>query len=128
VNLPPDAGGYSTRERLRRLGPYVSERTGAPVGAANVKEPYLQPGDNVRFREFTATLTLPTSLVRSVRAAGAAITVGGRNLGLWSDYEGDDPDVLGTGAQATGVNQLFNADVFTTPPPRRWFARLSLQF
>jgi hypothetical protein len=55
--------------------------------------------------------------------------VGGRNLGLWfSDYEGDDPDVLGTGPEAAGLNQIFNADVFTTPPSRRWFARLNLQF
>jgi hypothetical protein len=60
---------------------------------------------------------------------GASITVGGRNLGLWKrDYEGDDPDVLGLGTTSSGVNQLFNADVFTTPPNRRWIVRLNLQF
>ncbi|MGH7504743.1 MAG: hypothetical protein ACRELX_03795, partial [Longimicrobiales bacterium] len=129
VNLPAGEGGYSETDRLRRLGPYVSELTGQPVGVANVKEPYLQPGDHVRFRELTATLSLPPSLVSRVGASGASITVGGRNLGLWfSDYEGDDPDVLGTGPQATGLNQFFNADVFTTPPARRWVFRLNLQY
>ncbi len=79
--------------------------------------------------ELTATLLLPVSLVQRVGASGASITVGGRNLGLWfSDYEGHDPDVIGVGAQSSGVNQLFGADVFTTPPARRWIARLNFQF
>lgn len=129
VNLPDEDGGYSTTERLRRLGPYVSELTGNPVGASNVKDPYLQEGDHVRFRELSATLFLPTSLAERIGASGASLTVGGRNLGLWfSDYEGDDPDVIGVGAQASGLNQLFNADVFTTPPARRWIVRLNVQF
>lgn len=128
VNLPGREGGYSTAERLRRLGPYVSE-SGDPVGAGNVKDPYIQSGDHVRLRELTATFVLPTALVQGVGATGASLTVGGRNLGLWfTDYEGDDPDVLGTGAPATGINQFFNADVFTTPPSRRWVARLNVQF
>lgn len=129
VNLGADDGGYSDAERLRRLGPYVSELTGQPVGVANVKEPYLQKGDHFRFRELMATLTLPASIVRGLGASGGTFTVGGRNLALWaSDYEGDDPDVLGTGPQATGLLQLYNADVFTVPPARRWVFRLSLQY
>jgi outer membrane receptor protein involved in Fe transport len=129
VNLTAEEGGYSSAERLRRLGPYLSERTGLPVGVGNVTEPYLQKGDHVRFRELTATLTIPGSLVERFGASSASVTLGGRNLGLWfSDYEGDDPDVLGTGPEASGLNQIFNADVFTTPPTRRWFARLNLQF
>ena len=83
----------------------------------------------MRFRELTATLVLPPSLVAPLRASGASLTVGGRNLALWfSDYEGHDPDVLGTGPQASGLNQFFNADVFTTPPSRRWVFRLNLQY
>jgi outer membrane receptor protein involved in Fe transport len=129
VNLSEEEGGYSDFERLRRLGPYVNEETGLPVGVGDVKEPYLQKGDHVRFRELTATFTLPTSLVQRFRAAGASITVGGRNLGLWgSDYEGHDPDVIGVGVQNGGLNQLFNTDVFTTPPSRRWVVRANVQF
>jgi TonB-linked SusC/RagA family outer membrane protein len=129
VNLPEGEGGYSATERLRRLGPYFGETNGLPVGAANVKEPYIQPGDHVRFRELTATVFLPAPLAQRFGAAGASLTLGGRNLGLWgSDYEGHDPDVLGTGPQASGLNQLFNSDVFTTPPPRRWIARVNVRF
>jgi hypothetical protein len=129
VANPADKGGYSPEERIRRLGPYVSEKTGATVGVANVKDPYMQKADNLRLREVSVTYLLPTSLFRNTRVSGASITVGGRNLGLWkSDYEGDDPDVLGLGTTNAGVNQLFTADVFTTPPNRRFIVRLNLQF
>ena len=126
---PADKGGYSPEERLRRLGPYVSEKTGAAVGVANVKDPYMQKADHLRLREVSVTYLLPNSLLRTARVSGASVTVGGRNLGLWkSDYEGDDPDVLGLGTTNSGVNQLFTADVFTTPPNRRFIVRLNVQF
>jgi hypothetical protein len=129
VQLPADQGGYSPEERLRRLGPYFSETANLPVGVANVKDPYMQKADHLRLREVSVTWMLPASLLRTARVAGASITLGGRNLGLWkSDYEYDDPDVLGLGGSASGVNQLFNADVFTVPPSRRYVVRLNVQF
>jgi TonB-dependent starch-binding outer membrane protein SusC len=129
VQLPADQGGYSPEERLRRLGPYFSETTNAVVGVANVHDAYIQKADHVRLREVSVTWAVPASLLRSARLAGASITLGGRNLALWkSEYESDDPDVLGLGSTASGVNQLFNADVFTTPPSRRYVVRLNVQF
>lgn len=129
VQLPVDEGGYSPEERLGRLGPYFGETTNATVGIANVKSPYIQKADHVRLREVSVTWTVPASLLRTARVTGASITLGGRNLALWkSDYEGDDPDVLGLGSTATGLNQLFNADVFTTAPSRRYVVRLNVQF
>jgi TonB-linked SusC/RagA family outer membrane protein len=126
---PADKGGYSPEERLRRLGPYVSEKTGATVGVSNVKDPYMQKADHLRLREVSVTYLLPSSLLRTARVSGASLTVGGRNLGLWkSDYEGDDPDVLGLGTTSSGLNQLYTADVFTTPPNRRFIVRLNVQF
>jgi len=126
---PADRGGYSPEERLRRLGQYYSERTGTVVGVANVKDPYMQKADHVRLREVSLTFLVPQSLLFTQRLSGASITLGGRNLALWkSDYEGDDPEVLGVGSAASGVNQLFNADVFTTPPSRRFIARFNVQF
>jgi len=94
-----------------------------------VKDPYMQKADFIRLREVSVTFQLPQSLLRTSRVAGASLTLGGRNLGLWkSDYEGDDPEVLGLGTTSSGINQLFNADVFTTPPSRRFIARLNVQF
>jgi TonB-dependent starch-binding outer membrane protein SusC len=129
AQLPADQGGYSPEERLRRLGPYFGETTNASVGVANVHDAYIQKADHIRLREVSVTWSVPASLLRTARVAGASITLGGRNLALWkSEYEGDDPDVLGLGGSASGVNQLFNADVFTTPPSRRYVVRLNVQF
>ena len=129
VQLPADQGGYSPEERLRRLGPYFAETTNAIVGVSNVHDSYIQKADHVRLREVSVTWSLPASLLSAARVAGASLTLGGRNLALWkSDYEYDDPDVLGLGGTATGINQLFNADVFTTPPSRRYVVRLNVQF
>jgi hypothetical protein len=126
---PADKGGYSQEERIRRLGPYIGENSGATIGVSSVKDAYMQKGDNLRLREVSATVILPSSLARKARVSGASITLGGRNLGLWKkEYEGDDPDVLGLGTTSSGVNQLFNADVFTAPPNRRWIVRLNLTF
>jgi hypothetical protein len=77
----------------------------------------------------SVTFVVPQSLLRTQRLSGATVTLGGRNLALWkSDYEGDDPDVLGLGTTNSGINQLFTADVFTTPPNRRYVVRLNVQF
>lgn len=82
-----------------------------------MKDPCIQKGDHIRLQEISATYTLPQQFAGRFGAQSASLTVGGRNVALWtSEFEGDDPDVLGTGPQATGVLQLYNVDVFTTPP------------
>jgi hypothetical protein len=126
---PVDKGGYTPAQRLEHMGPYFGETSGAAIGIANVKSPYMQKGDHLRLREVSVTFMLPSSVLRTGRVSGASLTLGGRNLGLWkSDYEGDDPEVLGLGTTSAGINQLFNADIFTTPPSRRFLVRLNLQF
>jgi hypothetical protein len=57
--------------------------------------------------------------------AQTSLTVGGRNLGISTDYKGYDPEVLAIGDD---VDQLFRADLFTVPPSRRVFARVNFQF
>ena len=70
VVLPVDQGGYSPEERIRRLGPYVSERTGATVGVANVKDPYMQKADHIRLREVGVTFLVPNSLLTQAPRLG----------------------------------------------------------
>ncbi|MGH7712935.1 MAG: hypothetical protein ACREOG_16715, partial [Gemmatimonadaceae bacterium] len=124
ANLPAGQGGYSTRERLRRYGPFFAATSGASVGTALVRDPYIVEGDYVRFRELSLTWSLPASLVQRGRLAGASISLGGRNLALWSKYDGWDPEVIGV----VDAGTPFNGDVFTLPQTRRVFARLNLQF
>ena len=124
VVLPADQGGYSPVERLRRLGPFTAERSGATVGNSLIRGSYIERGDFVRLREVSVTWSVPQTLSRRLRVSGTSISVGGRNLGLWSDYSGWDPEVLGT----ADIGTPFLGDVFTLPQARRTFARISVQF
>jgi TonB-linked SusC/RagA family outer membrane protein len=123
VVLPEEEGGYSETERLRRLGPFIGEESGAPVGASLVRGPYIVDGDFVRFRELSVTWWLPAVIADALRVPGSSISVGGRNLALWTDYNGD-PEVIGVVDPITP----FRANVFTTPQSRSFFTRLNLVF
>lgn len=124
--------GVLTREELGlsaydwyRIHPNgVRTQSGATAGIIMADEDYYQDASFVRLREVSFTWTLPSSLSERVRLAdGASLSVGGQNLALWTEYDGYDPEVLGT-----VYNTLFRSDVFTVPPPRRFFARVRVQF
>jgi hypothetical protein len=124
VNLSADQGGYSAYERQRRLGPFYAQTSGASVGAALVRGPYIVPGDFVRLRELALTWSLPARLSQRLHLESSSISVGGRNLALWSTYDGWDPEVIGVNDPATP----YLVDVFTTPQSRRFFARVTVQY
>jgi hypothetical protein len=124
VNLPADQGGYSAYERQRRLGPFYAQTSGASVGAALVRGPYIVPGDFVRLRELAVTFAIPSEWSRRLGIETSSISVGGRNLALWTRYDGWDPEVIGVIDPATP----FLGDVFTTPQARRAFVRLSVSY
>jgi hypothetical protein len=122
--LPAGQGGYSTYEHLRRYGPFFAQNSGAGVGTALVRDPYIVSGDFMRLREMSLTWSLPTGIGERLGIPGSSITVGGRNLWLSTKYPGWDPEVNG----ADGLVNAFRADVFTTPQARRLFTRLNVQF
>jgi hypothetical protein len=118
-------------ERLRRFGPYVSEKDGRAIAFTEVKEDYIQDADYLRLSEVSATISLPSAWASRFRAASASLTLAGRNLKLWSKFPGYDPEILGTGpgtAGSTFYDQFYIAEVFTLPPTRRWVARVNVQF
>ena len=108
-------------DRLGRFGPFVRE-SGGGVGAAAVNYAYYQPGDHVRFREASVSYSLSRDVAQRFRASSASITLAGRNLALWTDYEGEDPEVLGA------ITEFSRNDFLTMPQPRRWSARVNLTF
>lgn len=111
----------SEQERIRRFGPFVDSK-GNPVNPSSVNEAYIEPGDFLRLREVSVTYTLPRGVTTLMRASGASISLAGRNLGLWTKYSGADPEV-------NSATQAFGRQEFLTmPAPRRFVARLNLQF
>jgi TonB-linked SusC/RagA family outer membrane protein len=82
---------------------------------------YYENGQFWRLREVSAVWTLPQALSSRMRSRDANITLGARNLHVWTKYTGTDPESnYGTGDTATD---------FITQPPKTYFTmRLNLKF
>ena len=114
-------------DRLREFGPYFDSK-GVAVTPNAVSEPYMEKGDFIRFREFGVNYTLPPGLAARLRAQRATITVGGRNLKLWTKYKGYDPEVLADNGSSDPSAQFGTSDFFGLPPSRRFFLRMNFDF
>ncbi|MDX1624017.1 MAG: SusC/RagA family TonB-linked outer membrane protein [Gemmatimonadota bacterium] len=86
-------------------------------------EPLIEDSEFLRFRELSVAWTLPFDWTRKLGARRASVTVAGRNLGLWTDYPGIDPEVNGFGAA-----NIANTDFLTVPPSRRFQATINLTY
>jgi len=122
-----DTPGFTREEVMRRFGPFFTEN-GEEIPFTQVQDAYIQDGDFVRLREVAATFTLPDNMAAALRAQGASLTLGVRNLKLWTDYEGHDPEVLAQATRNTGAATFQREDFLTVPSPRRWVAKLNLTF
>jgi TonB-dependent starch-binding outer membrane protein SusC len=116
--------GFATQEsNIRRYGPFVNEATGQAVGVASINEEYIERGDFVRLRELALTYSLPNTLTGRFGASSASVTLAGRNLALWTDYTGTDPEISGQ-----PLDDFNRWDFLTVPQARRWVARVNFQF
>ena len=79
-----------------------------------------------RFRELSLTYTLPSALLGRVRASGASLTVAGRNLALWTNYTGLEPEASFNGGTRGGAFGQWEQNVL--PQTRSIVATLNLSF
>jgi TonB-dependent starch-binding outer membrane protein SusC len=82
----------------------------------------FEKGDFLRFREINLTYTAPERLAARFGARALNITIGARNLMLWTPYSGADPEIAYSGREAGGgVTGNFDdaSDSFGRPIPRR---------
>lgn len=126
LNLPAGQGGYSKAELIAHEGPF---KTPAGASVPLVLDRYLQPTDFVRLQEVSLSYDLPVQFAQRMRAAGASLVVGGRNLHIWKKaaFDGPDPEMQANTVNG-GQNQFASVEEFTVPNPRRWIVRLNLQF
>jgi len=83
---------------------------------------YITSGNFLRLREASLTYTAPDVWARAVRAQSMQISLTGRNLLKWTNYDGIDPELNGNG-------QSDLPDDFLTAPPIRTLAvRVSLGY
>lgn len=86
---------------------------------------FIQDATFVKWREITLSYDLPPAVTGLVGPLdGASLTVGGRNLVTFTDYDGLDPELSYDG----GRDSFNAAEFFTQPPGRRFFARIDVVF
>jgi hypothetical protein len=118
----------SADERLRRFGPFVTEN-GTAVSLTNVLGPYLQDASFVRWREASITWDLPSAVTRRLGGRSASLTAAGRNLLLWTRYEGDPETVTYISEVVLGGTFQFNQFNFMSMPQgRRWVMRIAVRY
>ncbi|AMW05400.1 SusC/RagA family TonB-linked outer membrane protein [Gemmatimonas phototrophica] len=79
-----------------------------------------------RFRELAATYTLPQSFARRLGASRASITVAGRNLGLWTNFPGIEPEASFNGGTRGGAFGQWEQSVL--PQLRQFVTTVNFNF
>jgi outer membrane receptor protein involved in Fe transport len=104
----------------RKVSPGFNART------QGVFEYWVEDGSFVKLRELSATYTLDVPATRRLFKDGIDVTVSGRNLAVWTNYSGYDPEInlFGTNAGGVGSAQTTAADrgfdFGGYPIPRVW--------
>ena len=84
------------------------------------------PGHFIKWRELSATLTLPDRWAKLASAQGATIAFSARNLQTWTKYPGVDPENSTNTTGGSGDAHLF--DQVTVGPPTYYVVRVNLRF
>ncbi len=88
-----------------------------------VPSTYIEDASFVKLREISLSYFLPQRLVARTGASAASISISGRNLALWSDYSGIDPEV-----NSYGGRLFVRADAYAAPMTRRFAASINLTY
>jgi TonB-linked SusC/RagA family outer membrane protein len=87
-------------------------------------EQYVVDGSWTRLRELSLGYTLNSEKFKQfTKLTSANITLTGRNLFLWTDYIGNDPDT-----NLTGVSIARGIDYFNNPGTKSYIATVTLNF
>ena len=89
----------------------------------NVSPEWIQQSDFVKLRELSLSVDIPERLVARAGASSARLTLSGRNLKVWTKYEGVDPEV-----NSYGGRNFVRVDAYAAPMMQRLTAALTLGF
>ncbi len=89
----------------------------------------IEDGDFVRFRELSVTYRLPTETVSRFGLSNMSLSFAGRNIALWTNYSGIDPELNAASAQDGGLNMFRESiDAFGVPIPRTFTMSVNFGF
>ena len=77
----------------------------------------------MRLREVTLGYSLRAPWLQRARLRSVDFTLIGRNLALWTDYTGIDPET-----NLTGSSNGFGLDYFQNPNTRSWVGSVRFNF
>lgn len=103
-------------ERLRAAAITLSAATRSNVG-------FFEKADFVKLREVSVSFFAPASWNSRLGTDRLSLTIAGRNLAVWTDYTGLDPELNGQ-----GNGNFAQREFLTQPPTRNISARLNLSF
>lgn len=83
---------------------------------------FVQDADFLRLEEVSISFQIPPRWAQRFGAENASFRLSGRNLGLWTGFEGLDPQINGTSQNFITGGEL------TQPPLRYWSAQLTVGF
>lgn len=97
--------------------------TGNGGGFGDVGEPFHEDASWTRLRELSLFYTFDKDLISKLGLTSAEIGVTGRNLFLWTDIEGFDPD-----NNLTGASKGRGLEYFSNPGTKSFLTTIRLSF
>ncbi len=91
--------------------------------SGSVSPEWIQKADFVKLREVSLSVDAPRNWANVFRAQSATFTFSGRNLAVWTDYEGVDPEV-----NSYGGRNFVRVDAYALPMMRRLTAAINLTY
>lgn len=89
----------------------------------NYTAPYIEKADFVKLREVSMTYQIPSRLIGRFGTEQASLTLAGRNLAIWTDYSGADPEL-----NFSGAADFARADYASVPMMRKLVASVNFTF
>ena len=124
-NGNPQNSGEVRLEALRRW--LNDELALSPFSGLNT----IKAADFLRWRELSLTYRVPRDFAQRVNLRNLSFTIAGRNLALWTKYDGVDPELnaLGRGAGSSlDQNFLDGIEAFGFAIPRRILFTMRMGF
>jgi outer membrane receptor protein involved in Fe transport len=117
--LPP-------RNNCRALNDKTTPLADQAAAAANLKGTqagYVEDGAFAKLREVSISYFAPDEWARKFGATALSMSLAGRNLATWTNYQGVDPEL-----NEAGQNNFTTADFLTQPPVRYFIGRITVTF
>lgn len=92
-------------------------------GFGNQSETFIQDASWTRLREVSIGYQFPQKMISKIGFTDLSVTLTGRNLALWTDIEGFDPDI-----NLTGATLGRGLDYFTNPATQSYALTIKFGF